>query len=230
MSAPPTIVEEIERYLRTGDTDPLCRAWPGGVVDAGRHAHADIRGALVREVRRLAAGLSHEPVPDGVGVDFTRSKVEPMVRGLFPRAEQDTVLAVLEKSVVYVTSATIESILMEHDYDCKRHTLGLRDTRRKEWLLEIEFRQRETFAYSCEAYARVIARAKSPSERKALANEYGTKVRISEERVDPTEVASIVAEAASARNGWKVILKRCAPRSKPRTALQQLCDVSTEGA
>lgn len=43
-----------------------------------------------------------------------------------------------------------------------------------------------------------------------------------DERVDPSEVASIVAEAASARNGWKVILARCAPittqRSAPRVA------------
>jgi hypothetical protein len=38
--------------------------------------------------------------------------------------------------------------------------------------------------------------------------------------VDPAEVASIVAEAASARNGWKVILMRCAPTRKPRSALQ----------
>jgi hypothetical protein len=29
--------------------------------------------------------------------------------------------------------------------------------------------------------------------------------------LDPDEVASIVVEAASARNGWKVILARCAP-------------------
>jgi hypothetical protein len=28
------------------------------------------------------------------------------------------------------------------------------------------------------------------------------------------------AEAASARNGWKVILARCAPTRKPRSALQ----------
>ena len=41
-------------------------------------------------------------------------------------------------------------------------------------------------------------------------------MRISEERVDPAEVAGIVAEAAAARNGWKVILARCAPTSRPK--------------
>jgi len=105
-------------------------------------------------------------------------------------------------------------------HNCKRRRIGLRDTRTKEWLLDIEYRQRETFAYSCEAYACVLGCAKTPAERRKLAAEDGATVRISEKRVDPAEVASIVAEAVSARNGWKVILGRCAPTTKPRTALQ----------
>lgn len=59
----------------------------------------------------------------------------------------------------------------------------------------------------------VRARARSPSERRALASEYGDEARISEDQVDPREVAAIVAEAAAARNGWKVILARCAHMS-----------------
>ena len=283
MSKPaPNIAEEIKRYLRTGDSDMDARAWPGDFMERGRLQDADLRGALVAAVRRLAKGHSHEPVPANVGIEFTRAKVEPMVRGLFARAEQDVVLATFEKSVVYVTSETIESILLNHMWDhsrwdlanmyllsvgakllgkkaarivgmseettcyvspdyfaegdpfadfivheaahifhnCKRRTIGLRETRTKEWLLDIEFRKRETFAYSCEAYARIITRAKSPAERKALAAEYGAKRRVSADRVDPAEVGSIVAEAASARNGWKVILARCAPTTKPRSALQ----------
>jgi hypothetical protein len=221
-------------------------------------------------------------VPANVGVEFTRSKVEPMVRGLFSKAEQDAVLATFEKSVVYVTSDTIVQILLNHRWDrsawdlanlyllsvgakllgesaprivglseettcyvspnyfaeddpfadfivheaahifhnCKRRTIGLRETRRKEWLLDIEFRLRETFAYSCEAYACIVNRAKGPARRRELAAEYGSKRRISADCVDPTEVASIVAEAANARNGWKVILARCAPTAKPRSIAQ----------
>lgn len=280
--SPTTIAAEIERYLRTGDTDDLADAWPGGLMERGHLQHADLRGALVREVRRLAKGLSHVPVPENVGVAFTRSKVERMVRGLFSKAEQDVVLATLEHSVIYVTSDTIEPIILKHSWDrsawdlanlyllsvgakllgdeaprivgiseettcyvspdyfaeddpfadfvvheaahifhnCKRHTLGLPATRRKEWLLEIDFRKREAFAYSCEAYARIIARAKSPKERRALAADYGAEVRITAERVDPAEVASIVAEAASARNGWRVTLARCSPATKPRSIAQ----------
>ena len=84
------------------------------------------------------------------------------------------------------------------------------------WLLDIEYRKRETFAYSCEAYARVLQRGKNPAERLALAEEYDREVRISEERADTAEVVGIVREAAAARNGWKVILARCAPtRRRP---------------
>ncbi len=282
---PATIADDIERYLRTGETDPYHAAWPGNdFMERANRAHEDLRGALVREVRRLAEGLAHEPLPRSDTVALTREKVEPMVRGLFPRVEQDQVLATLQKSVIFLTSVNIEPLLLEHGYDssawtlanlylaslgadllgedaprlvglseettcyvspdyfaendpfadfivheaahifhnCKRATVGLRETRTKEWLLDIEYRKRETFAYACEAYARVLERAKSPSDRRALAADYGSKVRISEERVDPAEVAGIVAEAAAARNGWKVILARCAPTSRPKSAIQHL--------
>ncbi len=90
-------------------------------------------------------------------------------------------------------------------HNCKRAMVGLRATRTREWLLDIDYNRRETFAYSCEAYARVIKRAQGPADRRALAAEYGGTVRFSENRVDPAEVAGIVAEAAAARNGWKVL-------------------------
>ncbi len=278
----PSIADEIECYVRTGGADMDAWAWPGDFMERCRRQHADLRGALVKEVRRLAQGRSHAPLPTNIGVEFTRAKVEPMVRGLFARVEQDVVLATLEKSVVYVTSDTIEPIILNHMWDrsawdlanlhllslgasllgkgatrivgmsegttcyvspeyfaegdpfadfivheaahifhnCKRRTIGLRETRRKEWLLDIEFVQRETFAYACEAYARIVARAKNPMERRALAADYSSKPRISEECVDPANVASTVSDAASARNGWKVIQARCAPTGKPLSALQ----------
>jgi hypothetical protein len=196
-----------------------------------------------------------------------------MVRGLFPRAEQDVVLGTLAQSIVFLTSANVERLLLGCGFDnsawtlanlylgsvgaellgedsprlvglseettcyvsaeyfaeddpfadfivheaahifhnCKRATIGLRATRTKEWLLDIDYRKRETFSYSCEAYARVLERGNSSSERRAFAEEYSLVARISDERVDAAEVASIVRAAAAARNGWKVILARCAP-------------------
>ena len=38
-------------------------------------------------------------------------------------------------------------------HNCKRKTLGLPHSRSKEWLLNIDFVKRETFAYACEFYS-----------------------------------------------------------------------------
>ena len=284
MSDSPSIADEIERYLLTGQTDSWCGAWTGDLMERAERAHADLRGALVREVKRLTQGRRHSPLPISDTVALTRAKVEPMVRGLFPRSEQNVVLATLEKSVVFVTSDNIEALLLAPGFDhtawvianlylvsldaevlgddapnivgmsqdrtcyvspayfadddpfadfivhevahifhnCKRRTIGLREIRRKEWLLDIEFCKREEFAYSCEAYARILGRAKTAAERRALAAEYGRAVRISANRVDPAEVVDIVGEAAAARNGWKVILARCAQVRPPRSVHAQL--------
>lgn len=59
---------------------------------------------------------------------------------------------------------------------------------------------------------------------------YGAKRRISADRVDPAEVASIVIEAANARNGWKVILARCAPIARPRSIAQLVRDLNAQGS
>lgn len=269
----PTIDDEVARYLRTGATDPYHRAWSGGhYVARARQAHRDLREGLVREVRRLAVDRSTPPLPHRDTVGLARRKVEPMVRGLFSRAEQEIVLAMLERSIVFLTSDNIEDLLRAQEFDhgawdlanlylgsigaellgddaprivglsegttcfvsstyfseedpfadfvvheaahvfhnCKRETLSLRATRTREWLLGIEFRMRETFAYSCEAYARVLERSKGPPERRALAREFAASAQIPDERVMSAEVVDIVQEAAVARNGWKVILARCA--------------------
>ena len=106
--AQPTIAEEVERYLLTGESDPLYSAWSGSFMERATRAQEDLRGALVRAVRGLTEGLTHEPRPDAGTIALARRKVEPMVRGLFPRAEQDAVLGTLEQSVALLTSANIE--------------------------------------------------------------------------------------------------------------------------
>ena len=278
-----SIAEEIERYLRTGDSDPRHSAWPGqSFLDSARSAHRDLIDALVAEVRRRA-GTRLPPAPlEGLDVlALTRRKVEPMIRGLFPRAEQDTVLGLVERSVVFLTPDNIEETLREgsswlrsswdianiyldsmdaellgddaprivgmsegtscfvsatyleddssfsdfvvHEvahifHNCKRASVGLRGTRRREWLLDIEFRKRETFAYACEAYARIVEQAPRLRDRTELALEFGRSFPPGDERVDPAEVADIVREASGRRNGWKVILARCAPPRPTRPA------------
>jgi hypothetical protein len=76
--AEPTINAEIERYLRTGVSDPYHAAWPGGFMERANCARDDLRGSLVRAVRRLAEGRTHQPLPEADTVSLTRAKVEPI--------------------------------------------------------------------------------------------------------------------------------------------------------
>lgn len=111
------IADEIERFLRTGCCDVTFDAWPGrNVVERCTNGRDETRRALVDEVRRRAAGRSQRRLPAVDHVLLTRRKVEPMVRGLFPKAEQDAVLAVLERSVVFVTGDNVESLIRESDW------------------------------------------------------------------------------------------------------------------
>lgn len=108
------VAEEIENYLRTGDTDLHFAAWPGGnFIEQAQRARADLRTALVAEV--LKRTKDWQPPTGPISSDevsrITRAKVEAMVRGLFPRAEQDRVLALVERSVVYLTPSNIEETL-----------------------------------------------------------------------------------------------------------------------
>ena len=140
-----------------------------------------------------------------------------LVRGLFPVAEQQVLLDMLARSLVFPSPNTIETVqnkggssdglgsgehvpaqrwrktfsgrcahavgmsvgtacFVSMDYfrinhrfvdfvvheaahvfhNCERRTLGLPETRRHEWLLEIDFGKRETFACACEAYSRIL--------------------------------------------------------------------------
>ena len=269
------IASEIEVYLRTGETDPQCVAWPGvSFIDCARRAREDLTGALVAEVQRRSQDQSIAPVLRDLDlVAFTRGKIEPMVRGLFPRTEQDAVLSLVERSVVFLTSENIAPMLREcswlgsawdianlylgsigvellgedtpeivglnleticyvspayfedddpfadfvvHEvahifHNCRRRTAGLRETRSREFLLNIDFCHRETFAYACEAYACIVERAPRLADRAALADDFGREVSVADDRVDAAEVADIVRKASVRRNGWKVILAHCAP-------------------
>ena len=95
-------------------------------------------------------------------------------------------------------------------HNCKRANLGLAQTQRREWLIEIAFPKRETFAYSCEAYSRILEGSPRAAERQQLAAEFGRAASIPDSGAGTAEAADIVREAASARNGWIVIRRRCA--------------------
>ena len=108
--------KEIDRYVRTGaHDDHVYSAWPGnGLVDRAKRGHATLRQALIAAVRQRTKHAVEPEALRGLDViDFTRSKVEPMVRGLFPRREQETVLQVLGRSVIFLTPSNIDAVLEE---------------------------------------------------------------------------------------------------------------------
>jgi hypothetical protein len=93
-------------------------------------------------------------------------------------------------------------------HNCKRETIELPTTRRREWL-EIDYAKRETFAYSCEAYSRILELGKTRSARSKLLSELAEGPMPPDEHVDGAGYVDILREAVAARNGWKRILERC---------------------
>ena len=265
----------VSRYLETGDTETADTfLWPGNnFIDKETNAHTALRQALIDEVQRRAQGaVLPEIPPQRELVQMTRCRVEPMVRGLFPKAEQDTILKLLEGSVVFLTTANINRVLEDESFhhcawmlanayltstgaeplggsiqsllglsqettcyvtakylegrgkfddflvheaahvfhNYKREFVGLRHTRTKEWLLPIDFRKRELFAYCCEAYSRIVEQGKSPKDRTALFEEY-VRDPYKIDGLDVKEHIDILKDAVATKNGWKRILARCAP-------------------
>ena len=275
----------VRDYLKTGDHDPAFRDWPGlNFLDAAQRGSAMLCDALVAEV--ASRTQLHGIAPDLVNRDviaMARTKISPMVFGLFPAAEQPLVLAMLERSVVFLHPGNIESVLRsarwEHtawslanlylvsvgcerlsdeapnivglseettcyvspayftsqdefaDYvvheaahvfhNCRRATLGLTETRNRKYLLDIDYRKRETFAYACEAYSRIVARGGTAADRRTALDSHADGLLPGDDTLDLDEYLDILQEAVAARNGWKRILLRCAPR-QDRTATRPL--------
>ncbi len=271
---------EIDCFLSSGNHDDiLFRLWPGNsVVERCINGDAALRSALVSAVLNRAGQAVVPEHQEHSGLNI-RAKFTPMVQGLFPPNEQAIILDMLERSVVFLTPATINTIIekapwlstawnlanmylsslgvkaltdetpaivglseettcyvsMEYfrnhnpfeDYviheaahifhNCKREMIGLPATRRREWLLDIDYAKRETFAYSCEAYSRILELGKTRSERSRLLSEHAEGSMPPDDRVDEDEYIDILREAVSARNGWKRILERCSPRKLTRS-------------
>lgn len=52
-STTPEVAAEVERFLRTGDSDPSHAAWPGdNIMECARLANEDLESALIAEVMR----------------------------------------------------------------------------------------------------------------------------------------------------------------------------------
>jgi hypothetical protein len=65
--------------------------------------------------------------------------------------------------------------------------------------------------------------AKSRQDRVAMGQEFGsTADRFADLGLDSEELADIVREACEARNGWKVILRRCANQTRKESRREVL--------
>ncbi len=113
-----SVARGIAKFLRTGECDVLGAGWPGEhVVDRLTAQSADLAAALLAEVRRRAKGHKPPPAPPGFDFEdlrpFTRAKVAPMVRGLFPAREHEAILSLLENSLVFLTPGNVERLIVE---------------------------------------------------------------------------------------------------------------------
>jgi hypothetical protein len=104
-------------------------------------------------------------------------------------------------------------------HNCNRQMIGLPEVRGQERLLDIDFGKRETFAYACEAYSRILELGDSIAARRALLSQLQNGPLPPDERVDASEYIHVLQEATAARNGWKRILRVCAPARKPARLL-----------
>ena len=88
-------------------------------------------------------------------------------------------------------------------------------------MLDIDYRKGETFAYACEAYSCIVARGGTAADRRAAPDTHADGSLPGDDSIDLDEYLDILQEAVGARNGWKRILQRCAPREN-RTATPQV--------
>jgi len=114
----PEVQSQIDLFLQSGDYDPLFSAFDGSdLIDRCKPGHATMVDSLKRKV---ATSESHIQIriPEGIPTDlrkFTRSKVEPMVRGRFKKVEQEAVLLLMDGCLVVLLPSTIQAIIVSAD-------------------------------------------------------------------------------------------------------------------
>ena len=101
-------------------------------------------------------------------------------------------------------------------HNCSREMVGLPKIRGRDRLLEVAYRQRELFAYACEAYSRILALGSTRAARRALLAELQSCSGPPDDRVDINEYLATLHAAVESRNGWKQIHDKCRQPSKVR--------------
>ncbi|MBB5499610.1 hypothetical protein [Paraburkholderia sp. MM5384-R2] len=243
------------------------------MIDIATDATQRLRAALVEVTLRRARGFERSvTLPEPID-RWLRSKLGPMVQGLFTVYERDCVLDALAGGIIFLTPHNIVDVLTTEpwlstawrlanlyldslgaqrlgsqagelvglsqgatcyvslayfdqtdpfaDYvvreaahvlhNCRRTAIGLPERRHCPMPLDIAFHQRETFAYACEAYSRIVAMGRDGESRQTALERHKASELPPDERVDHGTYLAILEEAVRARNGWRCIAKRCAP-------------------
>ncbi|MEI7482971.1 MAG: hypothetical protein WCK75_11590 [Elusimicrobiota bacterium] len=89
--------------------------------------------------------------------------------------------------------------------------------------MDVRFIDRELFAYTCEAYTRLLQKARGPALKSAeriweIYRHYPPQKSLLK------EIAALLLKAAKARNGWKVIRERTVEKRGRIWRKQQLHD------
>ncbi len=97
-------IDEIGRFVATGDYDMVHAVWPGRHALERMHAGDEaLRAALVDALRQRTKGLTLPAMPaDFDPGQFVLGKVHAMVCGLFPAKERQVMLDLFENALVFV--------------------------------------------------------------------------------------------------------------------------------
>ena len=187
-----------------------------------------VMGMLERSVIFLTKETVHQCLNEVAFLRTAWKLADIYLGGLEARClsgEEESVVGMSEGTNCYVSMAYFEDKSRFSDYivheaahifhNTKRKVIGLPFTRYREWLLDIAFSMRETFAYACEVYNCIVDRSKGTTQPRQLLAEYLECPMPVDDRVDHEELLDILAEAVAARNGWKRILRRCSNARRP---------------
>ena len=96
------VTSAVQTYLETGHRDLNNRGWPGSnFLEQEINAERILRDALIDAVQQRLSGLPRLPSPAIENlVSLTRTKVLPMVDGLFAVNERPTIMKALENLTV----------------------------------------------------------------------------------------------------------------------------------
>jgi hypothetical protein len=99
-------------------------------------------------------------------------------------------------------------------HNCKREAIGLSKRRGREWLLDIDFRKREMFAYACETYSCIVNLGNTVAARRRLLEDIENEQMPPDESLDVRDYIQALRDAIDTRNGWKRILQSCIPPAR----------------